>query len=63
MLNDSMEHLSQVEESKHEEGTQEAINELGLLMHGHRIGSNSSGNIKISVSLAARIARTAIYGK
>ena len=62
-INDFMEHLSQAEESQREEGENEAIAELKSLMRGHHIGDNSSGNLKMSGSLAERIAETLIYGK
>ena len=62
-LDDSMRHLSQVEESKHEEGGEEAITESKSLMSGRNVGNNSSGNLKIPGSLTDRIAKTSIYGK
>ena len=62
-VSDSMGHLSQVEELKHEEGAQEEITELKSLMRGHQIGGNSPGNLRISGSLMGRIATTLNYGE
>ena len=50
-----MGHLRQVEELKHEEGTQESITELESLTRGHRVGNNSPGNLKIAGSAAENI--------
>ena len=44
-------------------GTKEAILESESLIHGQRMGSNSTENPKIPVSLAGRITKTLIYGK
>ena len=48
---------------KREEGTKDDISELKSLIRGHRVGTNSAENPKISGSLADRIAKTLIYGK
>ena len=50
-------------ESKREKGAREAILELESLIHGHRTGSNSAENPKMSGSLADSITKTLIYGK
>ena len=47
---------------KREEGTKDDISELKSLIRGHRVGTNSAENPKISGSLADRIAKTLIYG-
>ena len=62
-FNDFIGRISQVEERKHEEGTQEEITELKPLMRGWQIGHKSSGNLRISGSLKERIAETLIYGQ
>ena len=61
-FNDSICHLSQVGELKHEEGAQDAITELESLMRGPHIGRNSSDNLRISGYLNDIIA-TRLYGK
>ena len=62
-FNDFMDHLGNMEELKHEEGTKEAIAELESLIHGQRMGSNSPDKPKISGALAGRITKTLIYWK
>ena len=47
-FNDPTWRLSQMEELKHEEGTEEAITELESLMRGQHIVHNSSDNLRIS---------------
>ena len=42
---------------------QEAISELKTLIHGHRIGQNSSDLMKLSGNLGERITKTLLYGK
>ena len=62
-FNDSMDHLSRVEELNHEGWTQCAITEWASLMLGHLVRNNSSVNLKISCSLKGRISKTLIGGK
>ena len=62
-FNDSMAHLWNMGELKHEKGAAESIFGSKSLIHGHRMGSNSAENPKMSVPLADRITKTSIYGK
>ena len=61
-FNDFTDHLGDMEDLKHEQGTKEAIVEMRSLIHGQRMGINSPDKPKISGSLAGRITKTLIYG-
>jgi len=58
-----MDRLGNMGDSKHVKGMGEAIVELGSLIHGQRMGSNSPDKPKISGSWDGRITKTLIYGK
>ena len=58
-----MDHLGNIEAPKHGIGMKEAVLDLKPLIHGHRTGSNSAVNPKMSGSLADRITKMSIYGK
>ena len=62
-FNEFMGRLWNMEDSKHEKGTEEAIVELESLIQGHHMGSNSPGKSELSGSLSDRITKTMIYGK
>ena len=62
-LNDFMGHLSRSVESKHEEGTKEAIKELKSVMRGQHIARNLAGKLKILGPLSGGISKKLIHGK
>ena len=62
-FNDYINHLPNVEELKHEKGTNESIMELKSLIQRHRINSNSANKIGTTGSLADRITKLSIYGE
>ena len=62
-LNDFINHLSNVEEVKHEKGMKEAITELKSLIRHHRINRNSINKTGTEGSLTDRITKLSIYGK
>ena len=62
-LNDFINHLSNVEEVKHEKGMKEAIMEMRSLIQNQRINSNSINKTGTAGSLTDRITKLLIYGK
>ena len=62
-FNDFLDRLGNMEESKREKETKEAILGLKSLIRGNRMGSNSAGNPKIPGPLTDRITKMLIYGK
>ena len=61
-FNDFTDRLWNMESSKREKEIKEATVELGSLIRGERVGSNSPGNSEIPGALDGQITKTLIYG-